>query len=314
MAGLSTFEATATPVKARAAMKSGTHWHSAASTVAEMKRINDALRGDGLGRYKHDGSVGAGALQPRVERIVAGLKVSYEKRWIIVEKHLLTQAEDFKNVRGGSKRGQMTSIRALLRLFIHARPAGEGCAECKANLARYQAEAETDNMEIREAWIDISLKELTRLQRDESAKQVLYVSNTAGKTQPTATTGISARTNDHARELTKGDKNEQRRRRAQSSTLRESAHRWCSLVARRIMDKAQALREFLMRYTTGSQFCRTIDEMPEILFYRRKIEGAEALLAYETNVLQQELHKWQLIAPEPPPVLDTTCADREKTG
>ncbi len=41
-----------------------------------------------------------------------------------------------------------------------------------------------------------------------------------------------------------------------------------------------------------------------MLFYLRKLEGAEVLLAFETNYLRQELHKWQPVAPEPPPILD----------
>ncbi|EXJ76492.1 histone demethylase JARID1 [Cladophialophora psammophila CBS 110553] len=82
-------------------------------------------------------------------------------------------------------------------------------------------------------------------------------------------------------------------------------------LLKRIIDKAQAFREFLMRYTTSGQLCRTIDEMPEMLFYLRKIEGAEVLLAYETNVLRQELHKWQPIAPEPPPILDQSLSTRK---
>ncbi|KAJ9661694.1 hypothetical protein H2198_001870 [Neophaeococcomyces mojaviensis] len=79
----------------------------------------------------------------------------------------------------------------------------------------------------------------------------------------------------------------------------------------RIVDKAQAFREFLSQYTNGNQLCRTIEEMPEMLFYLRKIEGAEVLLAYETNVFRQELHKWQPIAPEPPPIFDQSLSTRK---
>ncbi|EXJ60475.1 histone demethylase JARID1 [Cladophialophora yegresii CBS 114405] len=82
-------------------------------------------------------------------------------------------------------------------------------------------------------------------------------------------------------------------------------------LLKRIIDKAQAFRDFLMQYTSGNQLCRTIEEMPEMLFYLRKIEGAEVLLAYETNVFRQELHKWQPIAPEPPPILDQSLSTRK---
>jgi len=79
----------------------------------------------------------------------------------------------------------------------------------------------------------------------------------------------------------------------------------------RIISKAQGFRDFLSQYTNGNQLCRTPDEMPEMLFYLRKIEGAEVLLAYETNVFRQELHKFQPIAPEPPPILDQSLSTRK---
>lgn len=82
-------------------------------------------------------------------------------------------------------------------------------------------------------------------------------------------------------------------------------------LLRRIVDRAQAFRDFLAQYTNGNQLCRTIDEMPEMLFYLRKIEGAEVLLAYETNLFRQELHKWQPIAPEPPPIFAQSLSTRK---
>lgn len=82
-------------------------------------------------------------------------------------------------------------------------------------------------------------------------------------------------------------------------------------LLKHIVGKAQGFRDFLMQYTSGNQLCRTIEEMPEMLFYLRKIEGAEVLLNYETNVFRQELHKWQPIAPEPPPILDQSLSTRK---
>lgn len=79
----------------------------------------------------------------------------------------------------------------------------------------------------------------------------------------------------------------------------------------RIIDKAQNFRDFLSQYTNGNQLCRTSEEMPEMLFYLRKLEGAEILLAYETNVFRQELHKFRPIAPEPPPILDQSLSTRK---
>lgn len=82
-------------------------------------------------------------------------------------------------------------------------------------------------------------------------------------------------------------------------------------LLKRIVDKAQGFREFLSSYTNGNQLCRTIDEMPEMLFYLRKIEGAEVLLVNETNLFRQELHKWQPIAPEAPPILSASLSTRK---
>ena len=82
-------------------------------------------------------------------------------------------------------------------------------------------------------------------------------------------------------------------------------------VLKRIIGKAQAFRDFLQQFTNGSQICRTSEEMPTMLFYLRKLEGAEVLLAYETNSFRQELHKWQPIATEPPPVLQQSLSTRK---
>ncbi|EHY54178.1 hypothetical protein HRR83_008247 [Exophiala dermatitidis] len=82
-------------------------------------------------------------------------------------------------------------------------------------------------------------------------------------------------------------------------------------LLKRIIDKAQAFRDFLTKYTKGNQLCQTSEEMPEMLFYLRKLEGAEVLLAYETNLFRQELHKWNPIAPEPPPILDQSLSTRK---
>ena len=46
-------------------------------------------------------------------------------------------------------------------------------------------------------------------------------------------------------------------------------------------------------------------------FYLRKIEGAEILLAHETNFFRTELHRWMPIAPNPPPVIDCSNSTRK---
>lgn len=55
----------------------------------------------------------------------------------------------------------------------------------------------------------------------------------------------------------------------------------------------------------------TADEAVTQRFFLRKIEGAEILLSYETNFFRQELHKWQPVAPEPPPILDSSKSTRK---
>jgi [histone H3]-trimethyl-L-lysine4 demethylase len=79
----------------------------------------------------------------------------------------------------------------------------------------------------------------------------------------------------------------------------------------RIVDKAQAFRDFLSQFTHGNAICRTSEEMPTILFYLRKLEGAEVLLSDEINLFRQQVHKWQPIAPEPPPVLERSLSTRK---
>lgn len=82
-------------------------------------------------------------------------------------------------------------------------------------------------------------------------------------------------------------------------------------VLDRIIDKAQTFRDFLQQFINGNQICRTSEEMPTILFYLRKIEGAEVLLAYETNMFRQDIHKWQPIAPQAPPILEQSLSTRK---
>lgn len=55
----------------------------------------------------------------------------------------------------------------------------------------------------------------------------------------------------------------------------------------------------------------TPEEVTTQRFYLRKIEGAEVLLAFETNFFRQELHKWAPVAPVPPPVLENSFSTRK---
>ncbi|KAK0629548.1 PLU-1-like protein-domain-containing protein [Bombardia bombarda] len=80
-------------------------------------------------------------------------------------------------------------------------------------------------------------------------------------------------------------------------------------VLKKIIDNAQEFRRHI-----GS-FCNpilsTASEAETQRFYLRKIEGAEVLLAHETNFFRQELHKWSPVAPEPPPVLEQSKSTRK---
>ncbi|KAL8729772.1 MAG: hypothetical protein Q9166_004495 [cf. Caloplaca sp. 2 TL-2023] len=76
-----------------------------------------------------------------------------------------------------------------------------------------------------------------------------------------------------------------------------------------IIDTAQAFRDFMRPYT--NPVMATPEEVTTQRFYLRKIEGAEILLAQETNFFRQELHKWAPVAPDPPPVLDVSLSTRK---
>lgn len=76
-----------------------------------------------------------------------------------------------------------------------------------------------------------------------------------------------------------------------------------------IVHQATTFRDFLQGFTNAA--CTTTEEVPTLIFYLRKIEGAEVLLAYETNFFRQEIHKWAPVAPEPPPILEQSLSTRK---
>ncbi|KAI0805589.1 PLU-1-domain-containing protein [Xylaria sp. FL0064] len=80
-------------------------------------------------------------------------------------------------------------------------------------------------------------------------------------------------------------------------------------VLKKIIDKAQEFRRHIAGFCTP--VVATASEADTQRFYLRKIEGAEILLSYETNFFRQELHKWNPVAPEPPPVLDVSKSTRK---
>ncbi|MCJ1475760.1 hypothetical protein MMC13_004424 [Lambiella insularis] len=76
-----------------------------------------------------------------------------------------------------------------------------------------------------------------------------------------------------------------------------------------IVSCAQEFRDFIRPYT--NPMMATPDEVTTQRFYLRKIEGADILLAYETNFFRQQLHKWAPVAPEPPPILENSYSTRK---
>jgi len=80
-------------------------------------------------------------------------------------------------------------------------------------------------------------------------------------------------------------------------------------VLKRIIDNAQDFRTHISSYC--NPILATASEAETQRFYLRKIEGAEILLAYETNYFRQELHKWSPVAPEPPPLIEDSKSTRK---
>lgn len=77
-----------------------------------------------------------------------------------------------------------------------------------------------------------------------------------------------------------------------------------------MVDNAQNFREYVKMYTEPP-FPPTPEEVGVLRFYLRKIEGADLLLATETNYLRQMLHALVPVAPQPPPVSDVSNSTRK---
>ncbi|KAF2841241.1 PLU-1-domain-containing protein [Patellaria atrata CBS 101060] len=78
-----------------------------------------------------------------------------------------------------------------------------------------------------------------------------------------------------------------------------------------IIDHAQTFRDFMKTVIKDDPLLSTPDDLTTQRFYLRKIEGADILLAFETNFFRQELHKWAPVAPEPPPKLEVSLSTRK---
>lgn len=76
-----------------------------------------------------------------------------------------------------------------------------------------------------------------------------------------------------------------------------------------LCEAGQAFREFLRPYI--NPIVTSSEEVETLRFHLRKVEGADILLAYETNYLRQELHKWAPVAPEPPPLIEASSSTRK---
>ncbi|EOD44979.1 putative phd transcription factor protein [Neofusicoccum parvum UCRNP2] len=77
----------------------------------------------------------------------------------------------------------------------------------------------------------------------------------------------------------------------------------------KIINTAQEFRSFIASYV--NPLLSSPDELTTQRFYLRKLEGADILLAQETNFFRQELHKWAPVAPEPPPKVEYSLSTRK---
>lgn len=77
-----------------------------------------------------------------------------------------------------------------------------------------------------------------------------------------------------------------------------------------ICEHGQNFRDFVRPFCEPAME-PTADEVPLLRFYLRKIEGADILLAPETNYLRQQLHRLAKVAPEPPPLTDSSGSTRK---
>lgn len=80
-------------------------------------------------------------------------------------------------------------------------------------------------------------------------------------------------------------------------------------VLTKIIENAENFRRHIAPYC--NPILSTEAEAETQRFYLRKIEGAEVLLTYETNFFRQELHKWCPVAPEPPPIQESSRSTRK---
>ena len=78
-----------------------------------------------------------------------------------------------------------------------------------------------------------------------------------------------------------------------------------------IVDTAQAFRQHLQQYMHPNFIIATAEEVPLVRFYLRKIEGADILLAEETNFFKSELHRLFPIANVAPKQMEISRSTRK---
>jgi histone demethylase JARID1 len=78
---------------------------------------------------------------------------------------------------------------------------------------------------------------------------------------------------------------------------------------RNIIEHANNFRDHIRPYI--NPVMSNPEELTLQRFYLRKIEGAEILLAEETNFFRQELHRWAPVADRPPPTTEISLSTRK---
>ncbi|PNS21101.1 Lid2 complex component lid2 [Sphaceloma murrayae] len=76
-----------------------------------------------------------------------------------------------------------------------------------------------------------------------------------------------------------------------------------------VINTAQSFRDFIQPIVNPVTV--TPEEVSTMRFYLRKVEGADLLLAYETNFLRQELHKWAPVTDDAPPTIEHSGSTRK---
>ncbi|KAK7516954.1 PHD transcription factor-like protein [Phyllosticta citriasiana] len=77
----------------------------------------------------------------------------------------------------------------------------------------------------------------------------------------------------------------------------------------KIIRTGRDFRQFISSY--ANPLLSNPEELTTQRFYLRKLEGADILLAQETNFFRQELHRWAPVTKEPPPKVEVSLSTRK---